>query len=62
MRYYYRPKFEKLGINDVLKWPELSKTTLFEKINEQELLDICESASREFDSFTKREGSQLSSK
>ena len=31
----------------------------FENINEQELLDVCESASKEFDSFTKREGLQL---
>ena len=29
------------------------------KFNEQELLDICESASKEFDSFTKEEGLQL---
>ena len=52
--------FEKLGINDVLKWPGVIQDNLvFENINERELLDICESASKEFDSFTKREGLQL---
>ena len=52
--------FEKLGINDILKWPGVIQDNFaFENINEQELLDICESASKEFDSFTKREGLQL---
>ena len=52
--------FEKLGINDILKWPGVIQDNfVFENINEQELLDICESASKEFDSFTKREGLQL---
>ena len=51
---------EKLGINDILKWPGVIQDNLaFENINEQELLDVCESASKEFDSFTKREGLQL---
>ena len=35
-----------------------SNNFVFENINEQELLDICESASKEFDNFTK-EGLQL---
>jgi len=52
--------FKKLGINDILKWPGVVQDNLaFENINEQELLDICESALKEFDSFTKREGTQL---
>ena len=52
--------FRKLGINDILKWPGVIQDNfVFENINEQELLDICESASKEFDSFTKREGLQL---
>ena len=52
--------FEKLGINDILKWPGVVQDDFaFENFNEQELLDICESASKEFDSFTKREGLQL---
>ncbi|MDA9719021.1 DUF1732 domain-containing protein [Betaproteobacteria bacterium] len=52
--------FEKLGINDILKWPGvIHDGAVFEKINKQELLDIFESASKEFDSFTKREGLQL---
>ncbi len=50
----------KLGVNDILKWPGVIQDSLvFENINEQELLNICESASKEFDSFTKREGLQL---
>ena len=53
--------FKKLGINDILKWPGVIQDNFaFENINEQELLDICESALKEFDSFTKREGTQLS--
>jgi len=52
--------FKKLGINDILKWPGVIQDNFtFENINEQELLDICESAVKEFDSFTKREGMQL---
>ena len=52
--------FEKLGIGDILKWPGVVQDDFaFENFNEQELLDICESASKEFDSFTKREGLQL---
>lgn len=52
--------FEKLGINDILKWPGVIQDDfVLENINEKELLDICESASEEFDNFTKREGSQL---
>ena len=52
--------FEKLGISDILKWPGVVQDDFaFENFNEQELLDICESASKEFDSFTKREGLQL---
>ena len=52
--------FEKLGINDILKWPGVVQDDFaFENFNEQELLDICESASKEFDSFTQREGLQL---
>ena len=52
--------FEKLRINDILNWPGVIQDNfVFENINEQELLDICESASKEFDSFTKREGLQL---
>ena len=52
--------FEKLGINDILKWPGVIEDNfVYENINEQDLLDICESASKEFDSFTKREGLQL---
>ena len=52
--------FKKLGINDILKWPGVIQDNfVFENINEQEVLDICESASKEFDSFTKREGLQL---
>ena len=52
--------FEKLGINDILKWPGVVQDDFaFENFNEQELLDICESASKEFDSFIKREGLQL---
>ena len=52
--------FKKLGINDILKWPGVVQDNFaFENINEQELLDICESALKEFDSFTKREGMQL---
>ena len=52
--------FKKIGINDILKWPGVVQDNLaFENINEQELLDICESALKEFDSFTKREGTQL---
>ncbi|GIR49624.1 MAG: hypothetical protein CM15mP58_17210 [Burkholderiaceae bacterium] len=52
--------FEKLGVNDILKWPGVVQDNfVFENINEQELLDICESASKEYDSFTKREGLQL---
>ena len=51
---------KKLGINDILKWPGVVQdNVVLENINEQELLDICESASKEFDSFTKREGFQL---
>ena len=51
---------KKLGINDILKWPGVIQDNFtFENINEQELLDICESAVKEFDSFTKREGMQL---
>ena len=52
--------FEKLGINDILKWPGVIQDDfVLENINEKELLDICVSASEEFDNFTKREGSQL---
>ena len=52
--------FEKLGINDILKWPGVIQDNfVYENINEQELLDLCESALKEFDSFTKREGLQL---
>ena len=52
--------FEKLGINDILKWPGVVHDDFaFENFNEQELLEICESALKEFDSFTKREGLQL---
>ncbi len=51
---------EKLGINDILKWPGVIQDNfVYENINEQELLDLCESALKEFDSFTKREGLQL---
>ncbi len=51
---------EKLGVNDILKWPGvIHDNSVFENINEKELLNICESASKEFDSFTKREGLQL---
>ena len=52
--------FEKLGINDILKWPGVIQDNfVYENINEQDLLNICESVSKEFDSFTKREGLQL---
>ena len=52
--------FEKLGINDILKWPGVIQDDfVLENINEKELMDICESASEEFDNFTKREGLQL---
>ncbi|MDA9688810.1 DUF1732 domain-containing protein [Betaproteobacteria bacterium] len=52
--------FEKLRINDILRWPGVIQDNfVFENIKEQELLDICESALKEFDSFTKREGVQL---